>query len=384
MSSRQANPALIGGFVIGGIGLLVVALLVFGTFTFFETTRRFVVFFEGSVDGLTVGSAVLFRGVPLGRVVDVGIRYDPSDRSFEIPVIVELRPSVIARFSPPSSPDVRRMDELVKAGLRARLESASLVTGQKVVQLNFFPGTPITVVKTDIDYPHIPALPSQAQQLMSSVDVLAKDLPTLIQTAVATLERIQAALSPENQAAITATLQSTASLVKTLQATAASLAPLVATADKTLASLDQLSGRIERRRQRNRPDITAALRNFRDATVSTRKLLDQLNLIAADNRKPIRQFTEGSLPDLTGLILDARGAVDKATTVSTASSATRPDFSSATARWGTGWSSNEPASALLRRSDGVSAAGPVGVRPGRRAAAAAVHLVAGERVSRRG
>ncbi len=315
MSSRRANPALIGGFVLGGIGLLVVALLVFGTFTFFETTRRFVIFFEGSIDGLTVGSSVLFRGVPLGRVVEVGIRYDPTHSSFEIPVVVELRPGVIARFSPPSSPDVRVMDELIKAGLRARLESASLVTGQKVVQLNFFPGTPIVSVETDINYPQIPALPSQAQQLMSSVDVVAKDLPTLLQTAVATFDRVQAALSPENQAAITATLESTASLVKTLQSVAASLAPMVATADKTLASLDQLSGRLNGVVDENRPDITAALRNFRDATVSTRKLLDQLNQIVADNKKPIRQFTEGSLPDLTGLILDTRAAVDKATTV---------------------------------------------------------------------
>jgi paraquat-inducible protein B len=315
MSSRRANPALIGGFVLGGIGLLVAALLVFGTFTFFEQTRRFVVFFEGSVDGLTVGSSVLFRGVPLGRVVEVGIRYDPSSSSFEIPVVVELRPSVIARFSPPSGAEGEVMEQLIKAGLRARLESASLVTGQKVVQLNFFPDTPIVIVKSDIKLPQIPALPSQAQQLLSSVDVVAKDLPTLLQTAVATLDRIQSALSPENQAAITATLESTASLVKTLQTVAASLEPMVATADKTLSSLDRLSGRLNGVVEENRPDIAAALRNFRDATVSTRRLLDQLNQIAADNRKPIRQFTEGSLPDLTGLILDARAAVDKAATV---------------------------------------------------------------------
>jgi ABC-type transporter Mla subunit MlaD len=61
--SRRANPKIVGGFILAAIGLLVAAALVFGTFTFFEVTRRFVVFFQGSVDGLTQGSAVLFRGV---------------------------------------------------------------------------------------------------------------------------------------------------------------------------------------------------------------------------------------------------------------------------------------------------------------------------------
>jgi paraquat-inducible protein B len=98
--SRRANPKIVGGFVLTSIGALVAAALVFGSFTFFETTRKAVVFFEGSVNGLTQGSPVLFRGVPLGRVTDVGIRYDPRNGSFEIPVVVEMRPSVIARWSP--------------------------------------------------------------------------------------------------------------------------------------------------------------------------------------------------------------------------------------------------------------------------------------------
>src|SRR5580704_2812074 len=97
--SRRANPKIVGGFVLTALALLVAAALVFGSFTFLETTRKFVVFFEGSVDGLQQGSAVLFRGVPLGRVIDVGIRYDPQNSTFEIPVIIEIRPGVIARLS---------------------------------------------------------------------------------------------------------------------------------------------------------------------------------------------------------------------------------------------------------------------------------------------
>jgi paraquat-inducible protein B len=313
--SRRANPKLVGAFVLTAIALLVGAALVFGSFTFFEVTRRFVVFFQGSVDGLTQGSAVLFRGVPLGRVVDVGIRYDPSDRSFEIPVIIEIRPGVIARYSPPATVKTEFMKQLIDAGLRARLESASLVTGQQVVQLNFFPGTPIKLEETDLPYPQLPTVPSPTQQIMSSVDVAAQDLPTLIKEATAVLDRLRAFLSPENEAAVNALLENAAAAMKTLAADAQSLRPLIGEADSALVSAGQLTTRLNSVVQDNREDIRATLRNFREATVAVAKLMDQLNQVVATNRLPIRNFTEGTLPDLTALIIDARTTVNKATAV---------------------------------------------------------------------
>jgi paraquat-inducible protein B len=313
--SRRANPKLVGGFVLTAIALLVGAALVFGSFTFFETTRKFVVFFQGSVDGLTQGSAVLFRGVPLGRVVDVGIRYDPSDSTFEIPVIIEIRPGVIARYSPPATPNTELMKQLIDHGLRARLESASLVTGQQVVQLNFYPGTPIKLARTDLPYTQLPTVPSPTQQIMSSVDVAARDLPTLIKEATALLDRAQSFVSPDNEAAIHSLLESAASAMKTLQADAGSLPPLIDEAQSTVASAGQLTKHLDGVVQDNRDDIRATLRNFREATVTVNKLMDQLTQIAATNRIPIRQFTEGTLPDLTALIIDARTTVNKATAV---------------------------------------------------------------------
>jgi paraquat-inducible protein B len=313
--SRRANPKLVGGFVLTAIALLVAAALVFGSFTFFETTRKFVVFFEGSVDGLSAGSAVLFRGVPLGRVVDVGIRYDPKDSSFEIPVIIEIRPGVIARYSPPVDPNTELMKELIDQGLRARLESASLVTGQQVVQLNFFPGTPINLQKTDLPYYQLPAVPSPTQQIMSSVDVAARDLPTLIKEATGVLDRVQRILSPENEAAFHSILESAASAMKTVRADAESVSQLIGETDNTIASAGQLTRHLDGVVQDNRDEIRATIRNFREVTASANKLMDQLNQIAASNRSPIKQFTEGTLPDLTALIIDARTTVNKATAV---------------------------------------------------------------------
>jgi len=313
--SRRANPKLVGGFILAAIGLLVAAALVFGSFTFFEVTRRFVVFFQGSVDGLTQGSAVLFRGVPLGRVIDVGIRYDPRDSSFEIPVIVEIRPGVIARYSPAATMETEGLKRLIDAGLRARLESASLVTGQQVVQLNFFPGTPINLQKTDLPYYQLPTVPSPTQEIMSSVDIAARDLPTLIKQVAAVLDRVQQILSPENEAAIHSLLESAASAMKTLQADAESLGPLISGAQDTVTSAGQLTTHLDAVVQNNREDIRAIFKNFRENTVSLNKLIDQLNQVATANRIPIRQFMDGTLADLRALIIDARTTVNKATTV---------------------------------------------------------------------
>jgi len=313
--SRRANPKLVGAFVLTAIALLVAAALVFGSFTFFETTRKFVVFFQGSVDGLTQGSAVLFRGVPLGRVLDVGIRYDPKDSTLEIPVIIEIRPGVIAKYSPTLNTNVELMKELIDRGLRARLESASLVTGQQVVQLNFFPGTPVNLQKTDLPYFQLPTVPSPTQQIMSSVDVAARDLPTLIKQAAAVLDRAQQILSPENEAAIHTMLESAAALMKTLQADSESLGPLIDSAHNTIAGAGQLTTHLDEVVQSNREDIRAIFKNFRQNTVSLNKLIDQLNQVATANRIPIRQFMDGTLPDFGALIVDTRNTVNKATAV---------------------------------------------------------------------
>ena len=215
--SRRASPKLIGGFVIGAIALMVVAALVFGTFTFFQNTRRFVVFFEGSVEGLTVGSPVLFRGVPIGTVTQVTIRYNREKNDLSIPVIVEINSGVIEGWDPDESGpfNTTRYRKLLDKGLRARLESTSLVTGQKAVQLEFFPGTPIVLQDSDIKLRQIPTVPSAVSELMSSAEAAAKDLPSLVKAASVTLDRAQALLSDGNQKAIAQILDNTNSLMTT-------------------------------------------------------------------------------------------------------------------------------------------------------------------------
>ena len=67
--SKRANPTLIGVFVVGGLVLLAAVILVLGGQSWLSPGNRFVLFFPGAVNGLSIGAPVEFRGVRIGSVM---------------------------------------------------------------------------------------------------------------------------------------------------------------------------------------------------------------------------------------------------------------------------------------------------------------------------
>ncbi|HEX2479699.1 MAG TPA: MlaD family protein, partial [Geminicoccaceae bacterium] len=91
----RANPAVIGGFVVGAIALIVIGLLLFGGTSWFVQHNKYVAYFPGSVKGLLVGAPVDFRGVTIGQVTEIRVGFNPQEVSARIPVIMELDPTRI-------------------------------------------------------------------------------------------------------------------------------------------------------------------------------------------------------------------------------------------------------------------------------------------------
>ena len=91
----KANPAVIGGFVVGAIALIVIGLLVFGGTSWFAQRNTYIAYFPGSVKGLRVGAPVDFRGVTIGEVTDIEVLFDPEDITARIPVVMQFDPSRI-------------------------------------------------------------------------------------------------------------------------------------------------------------------------------------------------------------------------------------------------------------------------------------------------
>ena len=65
---KRINPATVGAFVLGAIGLILAAVVVFGSGNLFRKTHEFVIYFGGDINGLRVGAPVKFKGVEIGEV----------------------------------------------------------------------------------------------------------------------------------------------------------------------------------------------------------------------------------------------------------------------------------------------------------------------------
>ncbi len=169
--SKQASKTLIGAFVLGALGLVVAGLVVFGSGKLFRKTEKAVMYFEGSVQGLQIGAPVVFRGVQVGHVTNIVMEFNAKDLTALIPVYVEIYPHKIVPIGGGSF-DQRYRQALIEKGLRAQLELQSFVTGQLVVNLDFYPNTPIRLVGLEKEYPEIPTIPSGIEQLKKRIEQL--------------------------------------------------------------------------------------------------------------------------------------------------------------------------------------------------------------------
>lgn len=179
--SKPANKTMIGIFVVVAIGLVVAGILILGSGKFFTDKPKFVMYFDGSVKGLAIGSPVVFRGVKVGAVTEIGMLFSRKDLSVLIPVYVELGEADVTMMDD-SSPSAKKrdrkkilyeyLDALVKRGIRAQLEMQSFVTGQLQIALDFYPDKPARFVGGTSKYPEVPTIPTQLQELTKRVEQL--------------------------------------------------------------------------------------------------------------------------------------------------------------------------------------------------------------------
>jgi paraquat-inducible protein B len=170
--SKPANKTLIGAFVIGAIALLVIAVLIFGSGKFLKKTFHTVVFFEGSIKGLNEGAPVIFKGVKIGTVTNIRLVYDHIGDSIWIPVIMELEPERFERTDVRERQPEKKLKLLIERGLKAQLQMQSMVTGQLMISLDFFPDKPARYVSFIKEYPEIPSIPTAFEELTKTIQDL--------------------------------------------------------------------------------------------------------------------------------------------------------------------------------------------------------------------
>mgnify|MGYP001102019500 FL=1 len=138
----------------------------------YSRTVPMVANFVGSVAGLAPGAPVVLRGIKVGEVQSLGLRYDQTLDNVVVPVNFEVEPERVAQLDLPSGADLDQMMRgLVERGLRVRLDSTSLITGTKQLAIDFFPDAPPGVLSKDGKAYVIPTLETGGD-LMSAASAL--------------------------------------------------------------------------------------------------------------------------------------------------------------------------------------------------------------------
>lgn len=223
--STKVNKTVIGIFMVSAVALLVAGVVILGSGKFFRERPTYVMFFDGSVQGLSVGSPVVFRGVKVGEVTDIKLAFNPKDMSVRIPVIVELGEGKVETVGYGTgtmvAPSVRLKpkefaQKMIDKGLRAQLAMQSFVTGQLMITLDFYPNKPATLVGAEKKYPEIPTIPTPLQELTRKLEKLPiEDILNKVQDAMTGISRI--VNSPETVAmlrSVSAGVDETRALVR--------------------------------------------------------------------------------------------------------------------------------------------------------------------------
>jgi paraquat-inducible protein B len=176
----KVRPAVVGAFVIGAIVFAIIALLAFGRVSFFSKPQRFVVYFDESIHGLDLGSPVKVRGVRIGRVVDLNVRYDAATNRSLVGVVCEMNRNLITDSQGKliDVSDREELQKLVDRGLRARLDLLGLATGLLFVQLDFFDPQdyPVQDLPFQPKYVVVPYIPSTIAEFQANLTEILNDV----------------------------------------------------------------------------------------------------------------------------------------------------------------------------------------------------------------
>ena len=206
-------------------------------------------YFPGSVKGLAPGSEVTVHGLKVGQVTEVRLTYDRANDTVLAPVRYEIEPErVVGVGVRVFKTDAESVEALLKGGLRASLQSASLITGQQVVALDFVtdaPPVPVTKEGEDFVLPTtegggFAGLASSANDLLGKVnqipfDQIGKSLNGILKSINDATQGPQLKKALTDLSAMIASAQAMMQRLDTKQ-----LPQLTADLEKTLTSANKL------------------------------------------------------------------------------------------------------------------------------------------------
>lgn len=216
--------------------------------------------FHQSVRGLAVGASVNFLGVDIGHVRSIELNLDKVTGELSPIVIVDIYPDRLPTSVEPSSDQATygqralQVGEAVRRGLRAQLQTGSLLTGQLFIAMDFFPAAAAARFDASADPVELPTVPGDLEELYQQVqtilhklnkvpfDTLGQDAHVMLTDLDRSLKQVDAALRQTNTDVLPQVRDSLLQIRKTmeeLQATMAGDSPLQQDARQALKGLTE-------------------------------------------------------------------------------------------------------------------------------------------------
>lgn len=238
----------------------------------------YVILLDESVAGLEEGAPVQFKGVRVGTVLKVPLRWNPTDDDQaplkQIPVLVRYEPERMDGLVPDTRIEYwrERLPELFEQGLRANIRASNLLTNTLYVDLRFYPEAEAVAEQEFAGYPVLPSMVSDFSRLEEKLNQLLDKFNGL---------QLEASLN-EFSAAMTATQTS----AEEIEALAQSVAEIVA--QPGMQELPQLL-------QQNLVQLQQLLDSFDDGSATRRQLhrsLSNIEQLTRDLKPFIEQLRE--------------------------------------------------------------------------------------------
>lgn len=268
--AKQISKTVIGGFMVSAMVLFVAGVMVFGSGRFFKKTYEFAMFFEGSLKGLKVGSLVTHRGVHIGSVQKIKIRPDPKQEESLILVVISIDQEKVTHKE---KVDLNEsIPRLIEQGLRAQLTVESLITGQLMVDLDFYPDSPARLVGAAIEYQEIPTIPSAVEQLAQTFKkVPIQEIFEKLEDAVEGIDNaVNSPEIPKIVNSLNLVLEDTRKLVQNIDQKVNQLGPR---ADSTLKDYGKLARKVDERMGPLTDDVEEAAEAATEALIQAKKTL---------------------------------------------------------------------------------------------------------------
>ncbi|TYB34190.1 MAG: MCE family protein [Flexistipes sinusarabici] len=245
----------VGLFVLIGAIILIGAILWLSSVHFYSSGKLYAAYFDESVQGLEVGSAVKYRGINIGRIKQIGI----AKNSRYIEVVLELN-----------------NDFTLTKDMVAQLKTVG-ITGFIYIEIDIIDKKEIGMLTPDFTskYEVIPTVKSDISQIMQSVSEITEEFKSIELSKIANninrlIKKLDYTINAMSVGQISEQLKTSLTLSKNM-----------------LKDLDKLINNIDKTVVTNRREIDNFFRKWGNTSTELNLLIRDISSIVKNNDKEL-------------------------------------------------------------------------------------------------